>query len=79
MKQEHRITYETMLLKRMLYRYLADIITQAEDMVLRLTEEMAESEWITEQLEANDQMAWVGAMIIRDRAEETLYHELIYR
>ena len=79
LKQEHRITYETMLLKGTLYRYLADINTQAEDMLLRLTEEMAGREGITEQLKASDQLAWVGAINnIRDRAEEIVNHELIY-
>ena len=79
LKQEHRIVYETMLLKGTLYRYLADINTQAEDMLLRLTEEMAKREGITERLKAGDQMAWVGGMNnIRARAEEIVTHELIY-
>ena len=68
-----------MLLKGTLYRYLADINTQAEDMLLRLTEEMAKREGITERLKAGDQMAWVGGMNnIRARAEEIVTHELIY-
>ena len=79
LKQEHRIVYETMLLNGTLYHYLADINTQAEDMLLRLTEEMAKREGITEQLKASDQMAWVGAMNnVQARAKEIVYNELIY-
>ena len=40
---------------------------------------MKEVEGITEELKAQDQMAWVGAMnSIRNRAEEIVRHELIY-
>ena len=48
-------------------------------MLLQLVDQMAHAEGITEQLKANDQMAWVGAMNnIRARAEEMMYAELIY-
>lgn len=40
---------------------------------------MKETEGITEELKARDQLAWVGAMnSIRNRAEEIVRHELIY-
>ena len=40
---------------------------------------MKETEKITEELKARDQMAWVSAMnSIRNRAEEIVRHELIY-
>ena len=40
---------------------------------------MAKAEEITEQLKAENQMAWVGAMEnIRSRATEIVNHELIY-
>ena len=45
----------------------------------RLMKQLAEKEGITEQLKAQDQMAWVGAMNnIRNRAEELILTELIY-
>ena len=48
-------------------------------MLDRLITQMASAEGVTEQLKADDQMAWVGAMnIIRARAEEAVYMELIY-
>ena len=44
-----------------------------------MIQQMAEQEGITEQLKADDQMAWVGAMNnIKARAEEVVGRELIY-
>lgn len=44
-----------------------------------LVKQMAEREGITEQLKANDQMEWIGAMNnIRNRAEKIIMYELIY-
>ena len=48
-------------------------------MIDRLVKQFAEKEGITEQLKAQDQMAWVGAMNnIRNAAEEIILSELIY-
>ena len=44
----------------------------------RLVKQLAEKEGITEQLKAQDQMAWVGAMNnIRNAAEEIVNAEVI--
>ena len=44
-----------------------------------LMAQIAEREGVTEQLKAEDQMAWVQAMnSIRSRAEEIVLAELIY-
>ena len=46
---------------------------------LQLVKQMADAEGITETLKANDQMEWVGRMnSCRDRASETVYHQVIY-
>lgn len=59
--------------------YLAGINQQAQDMFLRLVEQMAEKEGVTEELKAEDQMRWVGLMNnIRDRAMEMVNAELIF-
>ncbi|MGN1398992.1 MAG: TnpV protein, partial [Erysipelotrichaceae bacterium] len=59
--------------------YLADINRQAEDMFFRLVKQMAEREGVTEQLKADNQMAWVGRMNnIRSRAIEIVNNDLIY-
>ena len=45
----------------------------------RLVKQLAEREGVTEQLKAQDQMAWVGAMNnIRNRAEEIVNTEIIF-
>lgn len=61
-----------------LNRYLADIDEQAQDLFSRLVKHMAEREGVTEQLKADDQMAWIGAMNnIWNRATEIVNDELI--
>lgn len=79
LKQEHRIIYETMLLKGTLFQYLEEVDQQAEKMLLRLTEEMAKREGVTAQLKAVDQLEWVRRMNnIRNRAEEIIYANIIH-
>ena len=60
-----------MLSKGTLFQYLEEVDRQAEEMLLRLTEDMAKRESVTEQLKAADQLEWVRRMNnIRNRAEE---------
>ncbi len=48
-------------------------------MFLRLVEQMAEREGVTEKLKAENQMKWVGLMNnIADRAREIVNTELVY-
>lgn len=59
--------------------YLADIDRQAEAMFSQLVEQMAQRQGVTEQLKAEDPMAWVGRMNnIRASATEIVNCELIY-
>ncbi len=45
----------------------------------RLTRQMVAEQGVTEQIKAENQMAWVGAMNkIRNAAEEVILNELIY-
>ena len=78
--KEHRpMLYSDLVLSGKLYGYLADIDTQARNKLHLLVIQLAEKEGINEQLKAQDQMAWVGAMNnIRNRAEEIILQELIY-
>ncbi len=78
--EEHkRAVYTTLLTSGKLNGYLADIDQQAQDMFLRLVDQMAEREGVTEQLKAEDQMRWVGLMNnIADRAREVVNTEIIY-
>lgn len=78
--KEHRpMLYSDLVLSRKLYSYLADIDTQARNKLHLLVTQLVEKEGINEQLKAQDQMAWAGAMNnIRNRAEEIILQELIY-
>ena len=79
LKEHHRIMYYNLLTDGKLNSYLADIDRQAEEMFSRLIKQMAEREGVTEQLKAQDQMAWVGKMNnIRSRATEIVFHDLIF-
>ena len=79
LKEHRRVRYATLLTSGELNAYLADIDRQAEEFFLRLVKQMADAEGITETLKANDQMEWVGRMnSCRDRASETVYHQVIY-
>ena len=78
-KQHRKVLYLNQLTSGKLNGYLADINKQAEDMLSRLVEQMAEREGVTEQLKAQNQMLWVQRMNnIRDRAIEIVNHDLIY-
>ena len=79
LKEHKRAVYTTLLTSGKLNSYLANIDQQAQDMFLRLVEQMAEREGVTEKLKAEDQMHWVGLMNnIADRAREIVNAELIY-
>ena len=78
-KQHHKVQYVNLLTSGTLNGYLADIDKQAEDMLFRLVEQMAEREGVTEQLKVDNQMEWVGRMNnIRNRAKEIVNTELIF-
>ena len=78
-KQHRKVLYLNLLTSGKLNGYLADINKQAEDMLSRLVEQMAEREGVTEEHKANSQMEWVARMNnIRSRATETVNHDIIY-
>lgn len=78
--REHRKAfYDALLLSGKLDDHLSDTDRQAEDMFFQMVKQMAESEGITEQFKAENQMEWVGRMnSIRSRATETVNTELIF-
>ena len=78
-KQNRRVLYTNLLTSGKLNSYLADIDKQAEEMFSRLVKQMEEREGVTEQLKADNQMAWVTRMnSIRSRATEIVNHDIIY-
>ena len=79
LKKHRQALYTTLLVSNKLNSHLVEVDHQASEMFYLLMKQLAEKEGITEQLKAQDQMAWVGAMNnIRNAAEEILLSELIY-
>ena len=77
-EHQHGI-YTGMLLSGKLENHLAAVNARAEEMFERLVDELSEDEGVTEELKAEDQMAWVQQMnSIRSRAAEVVREELIY-
>ncbi len=80
LKKHKKVMYYNMLTSGSLNGYLAEISEQADDMKEKLIDKMKSAENITEELKAKDMMAWVQAMnSIRNRAEEIVYREIIYK
>ena len=79
LKQNRKVLYTNLLTAGKLNEHLAEIDKQAEDMFLRLVKQKAEREGVTEKLNAENQMEWVGRMNnIRSRATEIVNAELIF-
>lgn len=78
-KQHCKVLYTNLLASGKLSSYLADINQQAEEMFSQLVKQILERESVTEQLKADNQMAWVQKMNnIRSRAKEMVNSELIF-
>ena len=79
LRNQHRGIFDGMLLKGTLNSHLEQIDRQANEMLERLTSQMAKAQGVTEQLKATDQMACVGRMnAIKAQAEEIVTRELIF-
>lgn len=79
LKKHHRVLYYNLLTAGTLDGHLADIEEQAQESFLRLVEQYADIEGVTEALKADDPMAWVRKMNgIRHRANEAVMQEIVY-
>ena len=79
LQEHHRVLYFNMMTQCTLYPHLAEVDQQAQELFLRLADEMAMHEGITEQLKAADPMEWIRRMNnIRNCATEIVNAELIY-
>lgn len=77
LKQHHKIIYMNLLTSGKLNDYLVDIENQAENLFLQLVKQLAESENITEELKAIDQMEWVAQINnVCNRAREIVNSKL---
>lgn len=78
-KEHRRGLYTGLQLSGKLNSYLANVDQQAEAMLSRMVELMAQRQGVTEQIKVNNQMAWVGRMnSIRASAMEIVNKEIIY-
>lgn len=79
LKEQRPVIYNTMLLSGKLFAHLAEVDQQAKDLRDRLMNQMAAQAGITEQLKAQDQMAWVQQMNSIDaQVREIINAKLIY-
>ena len=79
MKKHNIPEYTEMLLNNELNSYLLDFEDECKKKIETLIKQMAESENVTEELKANNQLEWVGKMnSIKQSAEEIVLNELIY-
>ena len=80
LKEHRRATYTNLKTSGQLTHHLNETDREANKMLRTLIEQMAQAQGITEQLKAENQMAWVGAMNnIRSIVEEILVRAIILR
>ena len=79
LKEHRRVTYINLKTSGELTHHLNEIDREANEMLRLLIEQMAQAQGITEQLKAENQIAWVGAMNnIRSAAKELVCRDFIY-
>ena len=80
LKAQHPVRYNQLLLSGELSGYLAKLDKQAEEQLALTVRQMQKAEGVTEALKAADQLEWVRRMNnIRNRAEEIVYNEIVYK
>ena len=79
MKENHGGIYSYMILSETLWKHLAEIDEESNEMMDGLVRQMAKKEGVTEQLKSDDWLCWLQKMnSIQSRAEEVVLHDLIY-
>jgi len=80
LKAQQHTRYNQLLLSGELGGYLAKLDKQTEEQLALTIRQMQEAEGVTEALKAADQLEWVRRMNnIRNRAEEIVYNEIVYK
>ena len=78
-KHHRKVFYTSPLTNCKLNSYLHEVDVRATEMYDRLVKQLKKQQGITEQLKAEDMIAWVGAMNnIANQAREIVYNEVIY-
>ena len=79
LRESNPIRFDDLCLTGELWTYLADLNEQAQNRLDCIIAQIKETEGVTEELKAKDQLAWVGHMnSIRHRAEEVIRSEMIF-
>ena len=79
LKEHRKVLYINLLTAGELAQHLSEVDQQAREMLELLVKQMAQEQGITEQMKAEDQMAWVGAMNnVRSAAEEVVMREVVF-
>ena len=80
LQEHHPIRYNQLFLSGELSGYLAKLDKQTEEQLALIIRQMQEAEGVTEALKVADQLEWVRRMNnIRNRAEEIVYNEIVYK
>ncbi|MGI6716945.1 MAG: TnpV protein [Eubacteriales bacterium] len=80
LKQNRPSTVGVMRMNGTLENYLKEVHQEAAEMLETLILQYAKAEGVTESLKRADQLEWVRRMNnIRNRAEEVVLNEIIYR
>ncbi|MBQ2898611.1 MAG: TnpV protein [Oscillospiraceae bacterium] len=79
-KKHRKAFYTNLLTTGVLNKHLAEVDTRAQTMLNDLIKKFAEQEGVNEVLKEQNQMEWVGKMNnIRNRAEEIVYNEVLFK
>ena len=79
LQQSRKVTYTNLLTTGQLHSHLMEIEQTARNRIEQIVSQMAQTEGVTEELKATDQMKWVGMMNnFRSAAKEQILQELIY-
>ena len=79
-KEHRKVLYTNLLTTGVLNKHLAEVDVRAQTMLNDLIKTFAEQGGVNEVLREQNQMEWVGRMNnIRNRAEEIVYNEVLFK
>lgn len=80
LEEHHPVRYNQLVLSGELGSYLSSLDKQADEQLSLIIRQMQDAEGVTEALKAENQLEWVRRMNnIRNRAEEIVYNEIVYK
>ena len=80
LKNHRPAQYEELLFNGRLADHLADIDEAATERFIRLTDQLAKAQGITEALKAENMLLWIQRMnAVRDQADEIVLRKLVYQ